>query len=304
MKKTSLGSLLFLFLFMTTACAAEAPETPTATPPPTQIHIITATLPPTQTPLPTRTPEPTATTAPYTPIEGQTTSQLNVRKTPSSESEQVGSLQIFDKVQIIGKDPSSSWWMILFPDSSTGKGWITTQFVQVTADISSVPIIDTTVQNISPAPITEANPTGSEAVATVEPTPIYATAPQDGDSAESPAISITLSEASSSFFNYSNDISVPDGDESDWVQFLFEGKSGQERIVSVVVNCSGSSKLDIELIQNGVTLQSWADITCGQPHQLQLYLYVSAPYSLHLFPAQGNTPLNYISYDLNVQLMK
>ncbi len=178
------------------------------------------------------------------------------------------------------------------------------QFVQVTEDTSTVPVIDATSQNANDAPVAEANPTEGSVVATVEPTPVYATAPQDGDSVEAPAINVTLSQNYTPYFSYSSDISAPDGDSDDWVRFQFDGKTGEERIVSVVLSCFGSSKVDLELIQNGVTLQSWQNTGCERPNQLQLYLYVSAPYSLHLSPAQGNTALNYVSYDLSVQLTK
>lgn len=303
MKKISPRVLALFLLLLGTACIA-APETPTSTPTPTQIYIITATLPSTQTPIPTQTPAPTATPAPFVPIEGQTTSQLNVRLSPSAASEQVGTLQIFDKMQIIGKDQSNNWWMIDFPASPSGRGWITMQFVQVTVDTSSVPVIDASVQGTSDAPIAETNPTEGVGVPTAEPTPVYATAPDDGDSVEAPAINLTLSKDSVSYLDHSSDISSPEGDASDWIRFQFDGKTEEERIVTVVVSCFGSSKLNMELVQNGVTLQSWQDMQCSLPHQLQLYLYVSAPYYLHLSPAQGNTALNYISYDLSVQLNK
>ncbi|MBT7191351.1 MAG: SH3 domain-containing protein [Anaerolineae bacterium] len=309
MKKTSSRSLAFFFVLFVfyagVGCGPEliAPATPASTPSPTQIFMITATLPPTQTPLPSATAVGIPPTEPVAPVEGQTTSQLNVRSAPSTESEQVGTIEIFAKVQIIGKDPSNKWWMILFPESSTGKGWITIQFVQV-PDTSSVPVINVVPAGENNAPIVEANSTESVSVVTVEPMAILATAPPDGDSAESPAVNITLSEASIPYLNYSNDVSSPEGDADDWVKFALEGKTGQEKIVSVVVDCSGSGKLNLELLQNGVPLQSWPNITCGQRHQLQLYLFVSAPYTLHLFPTQGNTALHYVSYTLAVQLTK
>ena len=308
MKKTPSRHLaLFLVLFVFFAgvgCSPEliVPATPASTPSPTQIFIITATLPATQTPLPTATAVGIPPTEPVAPVEGQTTSQINVRSAPSAESEQVGTVEIFAKVQIIGKDPSNKWWMILFPESSTGKGWITTQFVQA-PDTSTVPVINVVPSGGNNAPIAEANPTEGVPVVTVEPTAILATAPPDGDSAEVPAVNITLSEASIPYLNYSNDLSSPEGDSDDWVKFALEGKTGQEKIVSVVVDCSGSGKLNLELLQNGVSLQSWPNITCGQRHQLQLYLFVSAPYTLHLFPT-GNTALHYVSYTLAVQLTK
>ncbi len=304
MNKTPLHILAFLFIFLlSTACAAQ-PEPPTATPTPTQIFIITATLPATQTPIPTQTLMPTLTPAPFQPVEGQTTSQLNVRLSPSAASEQVGTLQIFDKMQIVGRDSTNTWWMINFTASPTGKGWITMQFVQVTEDTTKVPVINASVPGANNTPIVEGSPPENGSTPAVEPTPIYATAPEDGDSVDAPAVNVTLSQNYTPYFSHSSDISSPNGDSDDWVRFQFEGKTGEERIVSVILSCFGSSKVNMELVQNGVIFQSWQNTSCDRPIQLQLYLYVSAPYFLHISPEQGNTALNYVSYDLSVQLTK
>ena len=103
-------------------------------------------------------------------------------------------------------------------------------------------------------------------------------------------------------FNYSSDISFPDGDTEDWVRFTLEGQAGQQITVSVVLNCSGSGALEVELIQNSVLLQGWDNIACGQASQLQLYLFAGAPYDLHLLPSRNNSALSYIAYTVIVQL--
>jgi uncharacterized protein YraI len=99
---------------------------------------VTATLmmptplsPATQPPIPpTSAPMPEAT---ITPIEGTTTSQVNVRSAPSTASESVGMIELFTKVQVIGRDPSGSWYQIVYANSSTGKGWVRAEYVQVNA---------------------------------------------------------------------------------------------------------------------------------------------------------------------------
>ena len=303
MKKT----LAFLFfLFANTACQAEVivPATATIIPTPTSVAFITATLPatPISLPSPTLPPPPSVTPAP--PAEGQTTSQLNVRNAPLADGEEIGRLEMFARVQIIGRDPTSAWWMILFPESATGKGWITTEFVQV-ADFSNVPIIDAGPQVSIQASTTEASSNESvPPLPTSEAPQVLVTAPEDGDSALNPAVNITLSKASIPVLNYANELSSPEGDAHDWVKFGLEGSVGQEKIVTVTSNCSGSGKLNIELLQNGVALQKWENIACGRASQLQLYLYVGAPYSLHFFIVQGNASLSYFSYTLSVQLAK
>jgi uncharacterized protein YgiM (DUF1202 family) len=297
-----LYSIITVLLLLNTACSAEVtvPDTPTPTP----LVFVTATLPPTQTPRPSPTSEPATATPIVAPVEGQTISQLNVRSEPSAESNLLGSIQIGTTVQILGKDPTSGWWLILYPESPAGRGWVTAQFVQV-ADPSNVPVISGGAQTAENLPTTGAGPTvaaGGEPGPSPAPTPALATAYPDGDSAESPAVSITLSKASTQTFNYSSDISSPEGDPEDWVQFKLDGQTGQQTIVAVVLDCSGSSDMNVELIQNNTLLQGWENISCGQRSQLQLYLYAGSYYTLRLYPTQGNNAINYVAYTVIVQL--
>jgi hypothetical protein len=300
--------ILAVFIISSTACSAEppVPDTPTPTPP----LFITATLPPTQTPHPSATPEPPTATVPVQPVEGQTISQLNVRSAPSAESDLLGTIQIATKVQIVGKDPTGSWWMITYPDSPTGKGWVTAQFVQAT-NTKNVPVFNGQAQGTGNAsgtnndPVAEAGPTAEPGSVTVPPPAsglTLATAYQDGDSAQAPAVSITLSKVSVRSFNYSSDISSPEGDPEDWVQFKISGEQGQPATVSAVFNCTGSGALSVELIQNNSRLQGWDDMTCGHPNQLILGLYVGAPYYLRISPSQANNLQKYINYTLMVTL--
>jgi len=303
--------LLTLLLLVSTACNAEvtAPDTPTLTP---QV-IITSTLPPTLTPRPSATPEPPTPTVAVQPVEGQTTSQLNVRSAPSETGDLLGTVEIFAKVQIVGKDPTSGWWMIVYPEDPTGTGWVTAQYVQAT-DTQNVPVIrggagqpraTGSAQGTAVVSQTETGPTvaaGSGETSSGVPTSSLAIAFPDGDSAQSPAVNITMSRTSVKTFNYSSDISLPEGDPEDWVQFKLEGELGQETLVLVTLNCTGVGPLNVELIQNDSLLQGWSDIFCGHPSQLQLNLFVGAPYYLRLTPAQGNTSINYIAYTVIVQL--
>ena len=289
---------------MTTACAAKvtAPDTPT----PTQMTIITATLPPTQTPRPSSTPEAATATAPFVPAEGQTTSQLNVRSAPSADSEQLGTIDSLASVQIVGKDPTSGWWMIVYPQSPSGTGWVTAQYVQV-SDSTNVPVVGMqppAAQNVGETVAGSTVEAGSAAAPSPDSSPVLATAFMDGDSIQSAAISMKLLRPATRSFNYSSDISFPDGDTEDWVRFTLEGQTGQQISVSVVLNCSGSGALKVELIQNSALLQGWDNIGCGQTNQLQLYLFAGAPYDLHLLPSQANTSVSYIAYTVIVQLLQ
>jgi len=133
--KRSILAVTYLFI---TSCnvAVQTDNTSTA-----ESIIITSTLPSTailplsETPLPPPTFKPT-----ITPIEGTTSTQLNVRAEPSTASEVVGIIAANSIVQIIGKDIGESWWQIIYEAGVDGKGWVTAQYVE-TGGRPQVPVI-------------------------------------------------------------------------------------------------------------------------------------------------------------------
>ena len=95
-----------------------------------------------ETPLPPLATQ-SAPVAMVTPVEGLTTTQINVRAEPSTASEVLGILPVNAVVQIVGKDPGENWWQILYPDAgeaNNGKGWVTAQYVS-TAEQPQVPVV-------------------------------------------------------------------------------------------------------------------------------------------------------------------
>lgn len=305
MKQTHLFLIAFLLLFVS-ACSPEIsiPPTVESVETPTQIFIITATLPATATPFPTQTPIPPTATALFSAVEGQTTSLVNVRQEPSAASIQVGEVAMFDKVQIVGKDPSSKWWMIEFPANANGKGWVTMEFILVTLDTSRVPVVNANVGAGQPAPTTEAGETASGSVPTIAPTAVFAVAPEDNDSIETPALDKILSETTGTYLEYRSELSAPEGDGDDWVKFAFDGSFGTEKHVNLILNCSGSGEVNLELSQNGVALQTWPNLTCGRASQLLLYLYTGAPYHVHIYTTSENGAPSYMNYSISAELVK
>ena len=84
------------------------------------------------------------------PVEGITSTQLNVRAEPSTASEVLGILPANTHVQIVGKDPGQNWWQILYPEvgeANEGKGWVTAQYVSA-ADESQIPVIRSGESNL------------------------------------------------------------------------------------------------------------------------------------------------------------
>jgi uncharacterized protein YraI len=71
--------------------------------------------------------------SPVTPVEGITSTQINVRAEPSTSSKVLGILPANTKVEILGKDPGENWWQITYPQGVDGKGWVTARYITTTA---------------------------------------------------------------------------------------------------------------------------------------------------------------------------
>ncbi|MBL8101362.1 MAG: SH3 domain-containing protein [Anaerolineales bacterium] len=129
--------LLFSSLVFLAGCDVHiASENAVSTP-----IFVTATLPATAIPLPTHTPLPPTPVPTIAPIEGVTTTQVNVRAETSTASSNLGSIAQFSKVQIIGRDSSTSWYQIIFAGAPNGTGWIRAEYVQVNAG-AEIPVIE------------------------------------------------------------------------------------------------------------------------------------------------------------------
>lgn len=118
-----------LLVFFISACSATTQEEtaiPSTPLPPT------GTLPATSSQSPTDVPSlsPLAATQTVVPVEGITSTQVNVRAEPSTASNVLGMIPSDTRVEITGKDPGESWWQINYPQGLDGKGWITAQYVK------------------------------------------------------------------------------------------------------------------------------------------------------------------------------
>lgn len=135
-KKILPGILAFALLLA--GCGSDVV---TASPP----AFITATLAPINTPQPPAStqipPSLTVESSPVQPVEGVTTTQLNLRSEPSTAGESLGTVAAFSTVQIIGREVNGAWYQVLHTASSEGKGWITANYVQVNS-INEIPVID------------------------------------------------------------------------------------------------------------------------------------------------------------------
>ena len=172
--------------------------------------------------------------------------QLNVRSGPGANFNSLGTLNPQDVARLIGKDANGLWLQIEFTSGPDGKGWISAAFVQ-TKGVEGLPILTESGVVVG---------TGTPVDTPQPPTPTLVPAPADGDSAQSPAVKVILSVAGSRSFQYSSDVSSPDGDNQDWVQFM---PFTQTTLLSL--DCFGNGTPTLEVSQNNISVHN---LTCGE----------------------------------------
>lgn len=136
--RSSSAVLITLTLF-SISCGVEIRSEATSTQTPLTV---TATFPATLTAVPSETQLPPPPQPTVVPVEGTTSTQVNVRAEPSTSGNVLGILPANTKVEITGKDPGGNWWQINYPhaQAADGKGWVTAQYV-TTAATPEVPTI-------------------------------------------------------------------------------------------------------------------------------------------------------------------
>jgi len=107
-------------------------------------EFVTATLPATPIPKPTITPLPPTSAPTIVPIDGTTTTKINVRAETSSASNNLGTVDQYSTVQVIGKDTTGNWYQIIFIGSPKGVGWVHAEYVQFNT-VNEIPIIESSV---------------------------------------------------------------------------------------------------------------------------------------------------------------
>lgn len=210
-------------------------------------------------------------------VSGLVIQKVNVRNGPGIENELLGALNSSDVVFITGKDPSGAWIQIEFASAPDGKGWITAELLQM-GNIETVPIIASAADETT-------TPTG------VTPTPnvIVISAMQDGDSMQAPLAVMTFSPSNSRTLQVNGDVSAPDGDLEDWIQFTTDGE-----VVAIQVTCPDNT-LRVELWNNEKPVD---DLPCGDKSFITVT--PNSSYFLRLSESSVNNP-GYTSYVLKVE---
>ena len=209
--------------------------------------------------------------------------QINVRSGPGTGFNSLGTLNPQDVVSLTGKDPNSAWLQIDFSAGPESKGWVNAAFVQAQG-VENLPIIAESGLVVG---------TGTPTVVPATPTPTVIPAWEDGDSANSPVANVLFDPAGTQAFLYYGDLSAPQGDREDWIAF-----QPYDRSVFISLECSGSQAIKIELLENGLPVDT--PIECGTQME-DLAVQAGSNYVIHLQAVPSAEALQFTSYILTIK---
>jgi len=219
---------------------------------------------------------------------------LNVRSGPGMSFDSLGMLQPDTKVALTGKDATAAWFQISYPSAPGRHAWVTAQYIQTDAS-GQLPVLDAYG---TPAP---ANGTAGPVTSQFTPTATVGPAFEDGDSAAAPAVRVTFSATGTRQFTYSGQVSAPQGDPQDWVEFTPFAVNASDAMLVFSLSCTGNGSLTITMEQAGAPLTGWGRLACGDQNKL-IEVPTGQPIELALVPAAGEG-LQLVNYILTVQNM-
>jgi uncharacterized protein YraI len=223
---------------------------------------------------------------------GRVTQRLNVRSGPGMAFDSLGLLEADTIISLTGKSTTASWFQIDYSAGPEGRGWVTAQYVQTDA-AGDLPVLDDYGTLVTPG----AAETLSGPAMTLTPTESPAFA--DGDSRAAPGVRVDFSAAGTHQFIYSSQVSTPEGDAEDWVEFTPYAAGGTDARLLFSLSCSGNGTLTVELWQGGASLSGWGTLECGDLEKL-IILSAGQLYQMRLTPAAGEG-LRLVDYVLTVQ---
>jgi len=229
---------------------------------------------------------------PHGIIYGRVLQHLNVRTGPGTSFESIGLLEGETWVVLKGKNASASWFQIEYPFGTDGRGWVTAQYIQ-TDGADRLPVLDeygTPVSTGTPSPL----------VSPVPPTPTIGPAPEDGDSLTQPSVRIVFSGQGTRQFTYADQVSAPEGDREDWIEFTpFATLPATPARLLISLTCAGSNALSVEVWSNGAPLQQETTFVCGSKDQL-LTVPAGVPSQIKLSAVPDNS-LRLVNYSVTIK---
>lgn len=219
-----------------------------------------------------------------------TTSQINVRRGPASTFDSLGLLEANTPVTLTGVNQTMTWYQIAYPSAPDGKAWAAAAYLRLDAPALGLPVFDA-----------QGNPLGGLAGTTPTPPPqTYSAAPEDLDSAESPALRLTFSSSGPRLFSYSSDLSAPFGDAADWIEFTLQTvQEGQAAVLYFALDCAGNGGAHTEMRQDGLLAQDFPGLLCGQ-YDVVVRVLGGRPILLKLSADGAASDIRYINYTLTI----
>ncbi len=227
-----------------------------------------------------------------TAVTAQVIQRLNVRAGPGLSYTVYGMVDPPATLILTGKNELGTWIQVEFDESPTGYGWVAVAYIQLTEQ-ADLPILD---ELGTPVPVASAGPTE----VAVTPSPTTGPAFWDNDSAGSPGGRVMFSPLGTRTFTYASDVSAPQGDPDDWLEFTpYGSQGGSLAILQASLTCSGNGDLELSLTQAGSEVAGWGSLACGDEDAV-LQLPSGKAYLLHLSPAAGDG-LRFVHYTLNIR---
>ena len=225
-------------------------------------------------------------------VTAQVIQRLNVRAGPGLSYAVYGMVNPPATLILTGKNQLGTWIQVEYDGSPTGFGWVAVAYIRVTEQVD-LPILD---EFGTPLPVASGSPIGP----LFTPTATIGPAFWDNDSADSPAIRVVLSPLGTRFFTYTSDISAPQGDPDDWLEFTpYGSQGGSIARLEASLTCSGNGTLELSLTRNETTVTDWGELACGDQAVL-LQLVAGKAYLLHLNLAAGDG-LRVVHYTLTIR---
>jgi uncharacterized protein YraI len=209
--------------------------------------------------------------------------QINVRSGPGTSFNSLGTLNPKDVVRLTGKDANSAWLQIEYPNGPDGKGWINAAFVQARG-VENLPIVSEAGQTIGTGTPTGIPPTS---------TPTVFPAASDDDSQTHPIANVIFEPMGTQTLIYSGDVSSPEGDVEDWIQF-----TPDTDMVLASLECYGKLNLQVDILENGQP--SPLKLACGE-REKSIPVKPGAVYMIHLQAAQSQGGLQYFPYKVTIR---
>lgn len=223
---------------------------------------------------------------------GRVLIRLNVRSGPGTSFDSLGMLEAETTVALTGKNATASWFRIDYSSDLSSSGWVTAQYIQTDAS-ASLPVLDDYGNVVTPgAQETDSGPA-------LAPTPTIGPAYADSDSPSAPGVRVSFSAVGTRQIVYTSQVSAPEGDLEDWIEFTPYAVSGGQARVSFSLSCSGNATLTVELWQASTLLEGWGSLTCGESGVI-VSLPASLPVQVRLTPSAGDE-LRLVAYALIVR---